>query len=164
MESWRKVFRDGFLPSLNRRQLEALAEGLKLDDPRILQGATTTPPPLMVVQEWPCEAACPLGYTALACGQGDSVPTVGEVEEHFARLCFDADERLGEPAACRWFLNFVDDTPRREMRQELLCEVELALASSTSPQDAGTATVAAPAGTLVQSPSKTADEPCEWWA
>ena len=33
-----------------------------------------------------------------------------------------------EPAACRWFLNWYDDTPRDEVRRELLAEVELALA------------------------------------
>ena len=33
-------------------------------------------------------------------------------------------ERLGEPAACRWFLNWFDDTPRDQMRRELLAEVK----------------------------------------
>ena len=74
----------------------------------------------MCVQDWPVEAACALGY----CGwQGDGLETVGEVEEFFARACFEADQRLGEPAACRWFLNWFDDTPRDEMRRELLAEV-----------------------------------------
>jgi hypothetical protein len=50
------------------------------------------------------------------------------VEEYFARLCFEADQRLGEPAVCRWFLNWFDDTPRDVMRRELLAEVERALA------------------------------------
>ena len=54
--------------------------------------------------------------------------TVGQVEEFFAKACYQADQRLGEPAACRWFLNWFDNTPRAEMRRELLAEVELALA------------------------------------
>jgi hypothetical protein len=79
----------------------------------------------MCVQDWPVEAACALGF----CGwQGDHLETVGEVEEFFAKLCFEADQRIGEPAACRWFLNWFDDTPRNVMRQELLNEVKLALA------------------------------------
>ena len=57
----------------------------------------------------------------------DGLHTVGEVEEHFAQACFEADRRLGEPAACRWFLNWFDDAPRAEMRRELLVEVELEL-------------------------------------
>lgn len=125
MESWRLVWRDGFVPVLSTTGLMALRDALLSDDSRLTQGSTTTPPPLMCVQEWPVEAACALGF----CGwQGDELNTVGEVEEHFAKCCFEADQRLGEPAACRWFLNWFDDTPRAEMRRELLAEVELALA------------------------------------
>lgn len=124
MESWRLVWRDGFAPCMKTEGLKVLAEALKSDDPRLIQGATTCPPPLMCVQDWPVEACCALGF----CGwQGDALNTVGEVEEHFAKCCFEADQRLGEPAACRWFLNWFDDTPRTEMRRELLAEVELAL-------------------------------------
>jgi hypothetical protein len=124
MESWRLVWRDGFVPVLSTTGLEALWMALQSDDPRLTQGSTTTPPPLMCVQEWPVEAACALGV----CGWlGDGLETVGQVEEHFARCCFEADQRLGEPAACRWFLNWFDDTPRAEMRAELLAEVERAL-------------------------------------
>ena len=125
METWRKVWRDGVEPLVSTEGLEALRKALMSDDPRLLQGATTTPPPLMCVQDWPVEAACALGF----CGwQGDDLDTVGQVEEFFARACFEADQRLGEPAACRWFLNWFDDTPRDRMRRELLAEVERALA------------------------------------
>lgn len=126
MESWRIVWRDGFVPVLSTAGLQALCNALRGDDDRLTQGSTTTPPPLMCVQDWPVEGACALGI----CGWlGDGLVTVGEVEEHFARCCFEADTRLGEPAACRWFLNWFDDTPRSEMRRELLAEVELALAT-----------------------------------
>jgi hypothetical protein len=102
-----------------------LRQALVSDDTRLLQGATTTPPPLQCVQDWPVEAACALGY----CGwQGEGLETVAEVEEFFARMCFEIDHRLGEPAACRWFLNWFDETPREEMRQQLLAEVYLTLA------------------------------------
>lgn len=125
MESWRLVWREGFAPVISTCGLEALRGALQNDDPRLTQGSTTTPPPLMCVQDWPVEAACALGF----CGwQGDELETVGQVEEFFARLCFEADQRLGEPAACRWFLNWFDDTPRAEMRRELLAEVERTLA------------------------------------
>jgi len=49
---------------------------------------------------------------------------VAEVEEFFARACFEADQRLGEPAGCRWFLNWFDETPRDEMRRLLFAEVK----------------------------------------
>jgi hypothetical protein len=125
MESWRKVWRDGLVPLLSTSGLESLRRGLADDDARLIQGSTTTPPPLASVQDWSVEAACVLGY----CGwQGEGLETVAEVEEFFARMCFEIDQRLGEPAGCRWFLNWFDETPREEMRHELLAEVNRALA------------------------------------
>jgi hypothetical protein len=120
MDSWRKVWRDGLAPLISTEALEALRKALANDDVRLLQGATTTPPPLQCVQDWPVEAACVLGF----CGwQGEGLETVAEVEEYFARLCYEVDLRLGEPAACRWFLNWFDETPRDEMRRLLLSEL-----------------------------------------
>ncbi len=125
MESWRKVWREGLAPLLSTEGLKALARALASDDPRLLQGATTSPPPLQCVQEWPVEAACGIGF----CGwQGEGLETVSEVEEFFARVCFEVDMALGEPAGCRWFLNWFDETPRDEMRRLLLAEVNLELA------------------------------------
>jgi hypothetical protein len=126
MESWRTVWRKGFVPVLPTTGLLALREALQSDDPRLTQGSTTTPPPLLCVQDWDVEGACALGF----CGwNGEGLVTVGEVEEFFARVCFEADQRLGEAAACRWFLNWFDDTPRPQMLRELLEEVEFALSA-----------------------------------
>lgn len=125
MESWMRVWRVGFAPHLPTEGLEALARALASDDTTLLQGATTAPPPLKCVQDWPVEAACATGY----CGwKGNGLETVGEVEEFFARVCFAADQALGEPGGCRWFLNWFDDTPRDEMRRLLLVEVNRTLA------------------------------------
>jgi hypothetical protein len=125
MESWRMVWREGFAPVISTAGLEALWQALRGDDLRLTQGSTTTPPPLMCVQDWAVEGCCAVGF----CGwQGEGLETVGQVEEFFARCCFEADQRLGEPAGCRWFLNWFDDTPREEMRRELLAEVERTLA------------------------------------
>jgi hypothetical protein len=132
MESWRKVWREGVSPLLSTASLEALGQALTSDDARLIQGATTTPPPLQCVQDWPVEAACALGF----CGwQGDGLETVAEVEEFFARMCFEIDQRLGEPAACRWFLNWFDETPRDEMRELLLAEVHRVLTQRRSADD-----------------------------
>lgn len=130
MEAWRETWRRGFAPCLSTAGLEALRDALAADDVRLIQGSTTTPPPLMCVQDWPVEAACALGL----CGWiGEKLETVGEVETYFAGLCYDVDQRLGEPAGCRWFLNWFDDTPRDEVRRELLAEVERALAARSLP-------------------------------
>jgi len=124
MESWREDWREGLAPQLSRTGLEALRKALVSDDARLLQGATTNPPPLQCVQDWPVEAACALGF----CGwKGDGLETVAQVEEFFIRVCFEADQRLGDQAACRYFLNWYDETPREEMRRQLLPEVNQSL-------------------------------------
>jgi len=125
MESWRKVWRDGVEPLVSLEGLQALQRALQTDDARLLQGATTSPPPLQCVQDWPVEGCCAVSWTGW---QGDGLETVAEVEEYFARMCYEIDRRLGEPAGCRWFLNWYDETPRQQMRRELLAEVNRALA------------------------------------
>jgi len=121
MEPWRKVWREGFAPQLSTAGLEALRRALLDDDPRLVQGVTTTPPPLQCVQDWPVEAACGLSY----CGwQGDGLETVAEVEEFFGQACSEADRLLGEPAACRYFPDTFDGWTRDEMRRNLLPEVD----------------------------------------
>jgi hypothetical protein len=120
MEAWRATFRNGLVPLLSDFHLEVLAKGLATDDARLIQGATTTPPPLQCVQNWPVEAACVIGYAGW---QADDLITVAEVEEFFARMCFEMDRLLNEPAGCRHFLNWVDETPRDEMRLLLLEEI-----------------------------------------
>jgi hypothetical protein len=120
MESWRKVWRDGFALFLPTAGLLRLREYLMTDDLRLLQGATTSPPPLQCVLDWPTEGTCPVS----TCAEGE---TVGEVEEFFGRACFSADQRLGESGACRYFLNWWDDSPRPEARLALLAEVDRTL-------------------------------------
>lgn len=121
---WKRVFREGFAPSLPTAGLVALRQALVEDDPHLMQGGTTQPPPLMCVADWPVEAACAIGYA----GWKADRETVGEVEEFFAVTCLEADRAMNEPAACRHFLNWFDDTPRDQMRKELAAEVESILA------------------------------------
>lgn len=117
---WRQVWREAVAPLMPTEGLHALKEALESNDSTLLQGATTSPPPLSCCQEWPVEAACPIGY----CGwRGLGLETVAEVEEFFARTCFEADYTMGEPAGVRFFLNWADETPREEMRKQLLDEV-----------------------------------------
>lgn len=79
-----------------------------------------SPPPLHCVRDWPVEAACGIAY----CGwQGDDLNLTEMVNEYFAEKCFRCDALLNEPAGCRWFLNWFDETPRAEMRAALAAEV-----------------------------------------
>jgi hypothetical protein len=125
LAAWQHAWRQGIAPSLSTGSLRVLRDALEQDDPRLVQGRTTTPPPLEAIEAWPCEQACALGF---ACWLGLGLVTVAQVEEAFALACAKADERLGEPAGVRWFLNWYDDAPRAQMRRELLAEVNVTLA------------------------------------
>lgn len=127
MQSWQLVYRDGFAPVLSTASLTALRDALRADDVRLVQGETTVPEPIMAFQDWPIEGGDWLTICAVAESGGWGVATVGMCEEFWARMCFEADQLLGEPAACRWLMNWFDDTPRDEMRRELLSEVERTL-------------------------------------
>jgi uncharacterized protein (TIGR02996 family) len=125
---WLRVWREGFAPVLPLAHLKALEAGLVADDPDLLQGVTTIPPPMSCVLDWPIEGTCCIGYGGWKSGEHK---TVGEVEAFFSVACFEADQRLGEPAACRYFLNWWDDTPRDETRRLLLGLVREALRERT---------------------------------
>lgn len=122
--SWQKVWRGGFGPSLPILGLRALRDALADDDRVIVQGATTQPPPLLCISDWKIECADGIGY---AMWKGLNLETVGEVADAFGDACGRADDLMGEPAACRWFLNWFDDTPREEMRRLLVAEIEATL-------------------------------------
>lgn len=114
------MFRHGFAPFLTDRHLGVLGDALDRDDHRLIQGRTTSPPPLQCLQDWPVEGACAIGF----CGwQGDGLKTVAEVEEFFAGVCAAADDRLGESGIVRLFLNWFDDADREEARWSLFEEV-----------------------------------------
>lgn len=118
-ESWRLVLRQGFLPQWSSDRLEKAVRMLEEDSAFITQGSTTTPPPLMSVQDWPLEACDIVAF----CSIEDEVGiTVGQAEEAFAEAVYVSDTVLGEPAASRWFLNTFDDTPRYEMWANLIEE------------------------------------------
>lgn len=126
MEAWQRVFR-AFSGHFTDAGLLALRKALVEDDVRLIQGATTSPPPLMCVADFPCEGACLVGF---ACWQGgEDLQTVGKVEHKFAHLCNEVDTELGEAAAVRYLLNWFDETAREEMRAALLPEVDAALAA-----------------------------------
>lgn len=130
-ETWRLTWRVGFAPHFTDCELESLRSALLTDDPRLIQGATTHPKPLACNLDWPAEGACGVSYGPW---QGSGLWTVRDLEERFSEICYLADEALKEPAACRWFLNWFDDTERGEMRRSLLAEVSRELARRAEKQ------------------------------
>src|SRR5947209_4873826 len=101
LEAWRTVWRAGIGPQLSASALAALWQALLTDDPALIQGQTTQPPPVQSCQHEPVCGACLIGYAGWI---GDGLRTVAEVEEFFANVCFEAGALLGEPSAARYLL------------------------------------------------------------
>lgn len=131
MKLWREAWREGFAPGISPAALLAIRKGLLQDDPRMIQGATCSPPPMQAVQDWPVEAADILVY-GFWIGDSDGLCEVGEAEEYFARSCYKCDHRIGGPEFSGHFLNWYDETPRDHMRKLMLPEVNVALSRNFS--------------------------------
>lgn len=133
MEAWRKVFREGFAPLLSNKALLGLKSALEENCPRLIQGRTTCPHLIQGVQDQPVEEACAVAYCGIIENGGflgsQNPATVEETKVFFARMCFKADQRLGELAGCRHFLNWFDETPREECFRKLSLEIEFILSS-----------------------------------
>ena len=135
MESWRRILRDGLLRSLTYADPQALRRGLVDDDPALLQGMMTIPPPLECLHDWQVEGADLLAYPAW---RARGLVTVKEVEECAWALCSAIDARLGDGAA-KELLGWHDAAPRPDVRHTLLGEVERELMMRLLRQAAGAA-------------------------
>jgi hypothetical protein len=94
---WQRSFREGILPQVTRKGLEGLYAALLLDNPRVITGATMSPPPLACCEGEAVEKCCPLCFLLLE-GRKPYEVSVGPLEERFAQACLKADELMGEPA------------------------------------------------------------------
>ena len=120
MERWKRCWREGIAPVLSRCHLQALRAALEVDDPRIIQEATTEPAYDRGTALWPVAAACPLAF----CGwQGNELTAVREVEEWFGAVCDAIDRKMHAAGGCNWFLSWIDETRRDIWRPALLAEV-----------------------------------------
>ena len=117
---WRRAWRRGFGPRMATNSLLALRGALLRDDPRLLQGQTSSPPATEIFFAERIEGCCALSFGAWQTGQ---LPRVRELADYYENLCQAADRALGEPAACVAFLDWYDQTPRSRMRRLLLREV-----------------------------------------
>src|SRR5258706_9396745 len=121
MNSWQRCWRLGLVPLLTPAGLAALRAALESDDPRLVQGATTEPLPIALFADAAVEGACAVGFSLW---QGCGLDRVGALHLAFRRLCATADDLLDEPLGTVAFLNWFDETPRGEMRRELLAEID----------------------------------------
>lgn len=145
-EHWRRVFRVGLAPQFTLAGLEALRTGLLRDDNSLMEAITVCPPGLDIFTDAPVEAACAVAYAGW---KGDGLGTVGEVQAYFDRLCCTADTLCDETGSSRWFLGWFDETPRSQMRRQLLEEVareiERRKPCCASPESSASTVSAAPA-------------------
>lgn len=127
MEAWRKIWRDGFAPLITDKGLLALKEALESPSrlSQLGQGSTTWPIAMIGSGLEKPQGACLIGYCAW---KGSDLATVGEIDSEFARLCFEADQRVKEPAGCRFLLNWWDERPYEEVVACMLPEVDREIA------------------------------------
>ncbi len=118
MQPWERVWKAA-APLISTKALAALRRALEDDDPRLIQGATCSPSPLLVNARARCEAGCLLGFTGMA----EGCKTVEKVEAYFCRMCYEIDQKMGEPAGVRWLLNWFDEEPREAVFARLLAAV-----------------------------------------
>mgnify|MGYP001559826197 CR=1 FL=1 len=118
MENWVETWRKGIAPLLSDKSLDVLLTALVKDDQCLIQGQITS----RMLPILPVEAACAIGYVGW---KGEGLKRVGEVNDFFGQICFQADELLNETCGgVRWFLSWFDDTPRDEMRLRLIPEIQ----------------------------------------
>lgn len=119
IEAARRVFREGFAPLLSTADLIALRDAASGDDPRLIQGVTAKP----MLGLAPCSGACAIGFVGLTHG----ITEVEDVCDFFAQMCYAIDDRVGEPAGCRYFIGWYDSASRHDALASLAawCEEEL---------------------------------------
>src|SRR5438477_2064089 len=100
--AWQRAFRIGILPQLSTLGLQGFRDALRRNDGRVIQGATSYPPPLQCMEDEPVEGCCPLCWLLLE-GKKPHEVSVGPLQERFAAACYEADQLLGEPAGVRYF-------------------------------------------------------------
>jgi hypothetical protein len=112
-----------------------VGRALATDDPALIQGQASIPPPLECVSGWQMETADLIGWVGW---RSRGLKTVGEVVEFAWQTCLAIDARLGEPGAVKHLLRWYDQTARAEMRAALQTEVdrELALRLVRDPEPA----------------------------
>lgn len=132
MESWRQVWRTGIVQQVDSRSLAILWEALKKDDPRIIQGATTVPTPVLQMMDQPVESADVIAFIGWQCF---GAAKVAEAEDFWFRVFRESNSKTNCPDSACYFLNWYDSCPRNEMRESLIAEItrEIAIRLSAEP-------------------------------
>lgn len=104
--------------------LVALRRALAQDSPTVIQGETCRPG--WDRPEAEVECACPLAYLAW---KGKGVRRVGELEQHWARMSWELNQRFRDRHWCAVavLFAFLDDSPRHAVLAALLAEVDAEL-------------------------------------
>lgn len=124
MEAWKKCLREGFFPDMPTEGLVAALDALDRRDPALIQCLTAASNDITPEGEGRVCGAC---FVAYVYWRGEGLETNRQVQEAFARACLGADERLGEKAGCRYFLNKYDESVRNDFFPVLAVEVSLEL-------------------------------------
>lgn len=123
IEPWRRILRQGLLPSLLAIELRELRIGLVNDSPRIQQCAITilTIPGRDLCRPESIQYACPLGF---AIWRGGTRPKEGGVEDRYQTILRRCKHKLKHDWDHVPYLNWELTCSRDELRRELIAEID----------------------------------------
>ena len=119
IQAWQKCWREGFAPLLSDEGLVELAKALRENDQKLIQGTTCITADGH--RKGDVIGACAISYAGW---KGDELTGWDEVEAFFSRCCWKVDQTFGMMGDCRYFLNWFDETPRDQMIEEFLDEIQ----------------------------------------
>lgn len=122
LEAWQVCWRGGLADALPTEGLVALRDALVNDDPALIQGQTVAPIPFLSPNA-KTTGCCPISY----CGwRAFGLDATADVYA-FYHAAYYRRNGYGYENGSRDFTEFVDGTPRDEMRKRLVVEVNRTL-------------------------------------
>jgi len=130
MEPWRYAFRNGIARVMSDSALRALRDGLREDDPALIQSQTVIPACGYSHDNDPACSACAIAYAGW---RGGDCRTARQVEDYFAAVWRAASCHNVPRAGVGDFVTWFDTRPRAFVFNELANEIDSILAERVAP-------------------------------
>lgn len=120
LAAWQRCWRGGLADLLPTKGLVALREALIVDSRRLVQEVTAIDGDGEGYDPYVVAACCPLAYCGWKTGE---VISIEDAIAYVDVLRQRQKRRSKDGSGVRDFIQWVDSTPRKQMRRELLAEV-----------------------------------------
>lgn len=131
---WKVAWHKGIVPQITVQGLKALRQGLINDDPNLIQGDTVNyvPHPSGYVNPTTFASVCKACVIAYCVWKSEKSNDYQDIVGRFSTIVSHSKKLGGPEGSAIRFIAWVDRINRSEMRELLLPEVELAIASKES--------------------------------